>query len=248
MSVTIAVGVAIFCIAALYASVGHGGATAYLAVLSLLSFSPLEMRSTALVLNVLVAGLASIAYFRNHHLSLPLLWPFMVFSVPAAYLGGLLHVSTQAYTLLLSIALLAAALRLALTRVSPDTTPLSPPPARTAMPIGAGIGFLSGVIGIGGGVFLSPLLLVFRWANAKQAAAIAAPFIVVNSLAGIAGLLTQGGIRIAGMAPWVAAAALGAMIGAQIGARYLSHTRLCQVLAAVLVIASIKLCLPLLLP
>jgi len=246
MSITIAVAIAVFGVAAIYASVGHGGATAYLAILSLLAFPIAEIRSTALVLNVLVAGIACIAFLKTRQTSWSLLWPLILLSIPAAYLGGLLQISTQPYTLLLALALLVAACRLAMAGFARAPSALVTPRVRIALPIGAGIGFLSGLIGIGGGVFLSPVLLLLRWADARQTAAVAAPFIVVNSLAGLGGLVMHGNIRVTAMAPLVVAAALGALIGSHLGSRRLSHVRICQVLAFVLLIAAIKLCIPLL--
>ncbi|HTY39233.1 MAG TPA: sulfite exporter TauE/SafE family protein [Bacteroidota bacterium] len=180
----IAIAVLIFFVAALYSSVGHGGASGYLAVLSLFAVPPAVMSSTALMLNILVAGVALFAYLRAGHLSFKLAWPFVVLSIPAAYLGGLIHVSEKTYYLLLASALVFAAYRLALSAARADIkeTERSVKLA-ISLPVGASIGFLSGIVGIGGGIFLSPVMILFRWADAKKTSAVAALFIVVNSLA-----------------------------------------------------------------
>jgi hypothetical protein len=159
----------IFAVATLYSSVGHGGASGYLAVLSLLAISRTEMATTALVLNILVAGTALVSFMRSKHLRLALTWPFILLSIPGAVIGGAVKVSEGVYSYLLAFALLAAAIRLSglLNRSSGDDEfrPLRLP---VAVPLGGGIGLLSGIVGIGGGVFLSPVILFAKWADAKK--------------------------------------------------------------------------------
>ena len=223
--------------AAVYASVGHGGASAYLAILSLYGVAPAEMSTGALVLNILVAGVALATYARAGHLSGRLTWPFIVTSVPGAYLGGLLHVSPRAYDLLLGVALLAAAVRLWWTPAERPSMPLA---WGIALPVGAGIGLLSGIVGVGGGIFLSPLMILAGWAGAKQTAATSAAFIVVNSIAGLAGRASRGALVVGHLAPLVAVAFLGGLIGARLGAFRLLPLHLRRVLAVLLLFVAIK--------
>lgn len=238
------ISVLVFAVAALYSSVGHGGASGYLAVLSFFAVAPATMASTALTLNVLVAGVAMISYMRAGHLSWKLAWPFIVLSIPAAFLGGLVHVSEGVYDALLSFALVFAAFRLAMNAVSPaQVSELRSVHLPVSLPVGAGIGLLSGVVGVGGGIFLSPLMILFRWADAKKTSAVAALFIVVNSLAGLAGRLAHGNLAIDGFAPLIAVAFLGGLIGSHHGANKFSGLVLRRLLALVLVIAATKMIL-----
>ncbi|MBI3997765.1 MAG: sulfite exporter TauE/SafE family protein [Armatimonadetes bacterium] len=223
--------------AAAYASVGHGGASAYLALLSLAGADPNLMSTSALVLNVLVAGVALITYARAGHLSGRLTWPFVVTSVPAAYVGGFLTVSTRAYGLLLGVALLAAALRLWWTPAEHPQKPLS---SGVALAAGAAIGLLSGLVGVGGGIFLSPLMILAGWAGTRQTAATSAAFIVVNSLAGLGGRAARGALVVGNLAPLVAAAFLGGLVGAWAGAHRLLPAHLRRILAVLLLFVAIK--------
>lgn len=245
--------------AAVYASVGHGGASAYLAILSLYGVSPAEMATSALVLNVLVAGIAALTYLRAGHLSWRLAWPFAVTSVPAAYLGGLLHVSPRAYAILLAMALAFAAFRLWLGpaeakaaagrmasdgrahgEFSPTRTSSNPVRLPTALASGAAIGMLSGIVGVGGGIFLSPLMILAGWAGAKETAAVSAAFIVVNSIAGLAGRAARDALVLGDLAPLVAAAFAGGLAGAWVGARRLLPIHVRRVLAATLLFVAGK--------
>ncbi|MEX2088279.1 MAG: sulfite exporter TauE/SafE family protein [Bacteroidota bacterium] len=232
----------ILVVAALYSSVGHGGASGYLAVLSFFALTPAVMSSTALVLNVLVAGIGTISFIRAGHFSFRRSWPFTVLSVPAAFFGGFMKVTDDIFFLLLAGVLLVAAYRLAVGRQSgsPDADIRSPSPA-VALPLGAGIGLLSGVVGVGGGIFLSPMAMLFRWATAKQTAALSAFFIVVNSVAGLGGRMARGGIALEGLAPLILAAFLGGLIGSYFGANKFSSLLLRRLLALVLLTAAVKL-------
>ncbi len=238
------ISAAVFVVAFLYSSVGHGGASGYLAVLSFFAVSPLLMSSTALVLNILVAGLGVYNFAKAGHLSLRLALPFLILSVPGALLGGLLEVSDRLYFSLLLVALLAAAYRLGFAPVrSAAEETLRRPPIRISLPTGGAIGVLSGVVGVGGGIFLSPLMILFRWADPKETAAVSALFIVVNSLAGILGRLLRGGMEPVSMLPLIVAAFVGGYFGSHIGARRLSGLVLRRLLAGVLLIASVQLLL-----
>jgi uncharacterized membrane protein YfcA len=234
--------ISVLLVAALYSSVGHGGASGYLACLSLVpgSLAPTQMATTALTLNLLVTGIALWAFVRTGHLSMRLLWPFVLASVPAALLGGLTPLPLRAYTLLLAAALLLAAVRL-LTRPLQGAAALRPTQWPVALVSGAVIGWLSGALGIGGGIFLSPLVLFLGWATPKQAAACSACFIFANSAAGLAGRWFQGAVEFGVWWPLVIAAALGALIGSRMGAGRFSSAALNRVLAIVLLTAAVKL-------
>ena len=230
-----------FVIALLYASVGHGGASGYLAVLSLLAIRPDQMAATALTLNLLVAWIGLLAFVRAGHFSGRLTWPFVAASVPAAFLGGLTRVSAHAYAVLLAFALIVAAWRLLIELRREPSKPERPPSLTAALPVGGAIGWLSGVVGVGGGIFLSPALLLCRWADAKQTAATSACFILVNSAAGLAGRLVHGTFEGGGLWPLLIAACAGGVIGSRLGANHFSGRALKRVLAVVLLVAAVKL-------
>jgi hypothetical protein len=234
--------VLIFVVAMLYSSVGHGGASGYLAVLSLFSFSPLEMSSTALMLNLLVAGLALFAYSNAHHFSFKLAWPFIIVSIPAAFLGSLLKLSHQTYFLLLAAALLVAAIRLFIPLNQHESgfqrRPLS---LLVALPVGGGVGLISGIVGVGGGIFLSPILLLMRWASPKETAAVSAFFILVNSFSGLLGRAFTNSIEWHLLAPLVLVAFAGGLLGSQLGANRFTGIQLKRLLACVLVLAALKI-------
>jgi uncharacterized membrane protein YfcA len=236
------ISVLVFIVAALYSSVGHGGASGYLAVLSLFSVSPATMGSTALTLNVLVAGVALFSYMRAGHLSWRLAWPFILFSIPAAFVGGLIRVSEKTYFVLLALALVFAACRLAMSAAgSAEGTEYRRVKLSASLPAGGAIGLLSGLVGVGGGIFLSPVMLLFRWSDAKKTSAVAALFIVVNSLAGLAGRLAKGQLAIDGFGPLIVVAFLGGLLGSHYGANRFSGVVLRRLLAVVLVIAALKM-------
>ena len=236
------ISVLVCAVAALYSSVGHGGASGYLAVLSFFAVPTETMASTALVLNILVAGIALYSYIRAGHLSWKLAWPFMLLSIPAAFVGGILRVSDRIYFLLLAVALLVAAFRLAMSAArSSEDTELKEVSLAISLPVGAGIGLLSGVVGVGGGIFLSPLMLLFRWANAKRTAAVSALFIVVNSVSGLLGRLARGGLHVGEFLLLIAVAFLGGLLGSYYGANRFSGVLLRRLLAVVLVIAALKM-------
>jgi len=232
----------IFVVAAFYSSVGHGGASGYLAVLSLLAIPRAEMATTALVLNILVAGTACLNFSRSKHFRLALTWPFMLLSIPAAFIGGAIDVPENVYSLLLAGALLVAAVRLSglLGPLSREEE-LRPLRLSVAVPLGGAIGLLSGIVGIGGGVFLSPVALLARWANAKQVAAMSACFIVANSIAGLSSRIISHSADF-GIVPILPLAAFaGGLLGSSLGARTLSSVVLRRVLAAVMVTAAVRL-------
>jgi uncharacterized membrane protein YfcA len=199
------------------------------------------MATTALTLNLIVAGMGWLAFARAGHFVGRLAWPFLAASVPAAFLGGATPVSMQVYATLLAGSLLVAALRLALTVQREGEGAVKPPAWRVAVPVGAGIGWLSGVVGVGGGIFLSPLLLLLRWANVKQTAAASAAFILVNSAAGLAGRFTRSAMDYGMFWPLLIAAFAGGLLGSRLGANHFSGALLKRLLAVVLLVASLKL-------
>lgn len=230
----------IFVAALLYSAVGHAGASGYLAVMSLLGMAPATMRPTALVLNLVVAVIGTIQFSRAGYFRWSLCWPFVVASIPAAYLGGRLALPITTYRFVVGVILLLSAIRFVITLRAPDVArrriPLVP-----ALVIGAVLGLLSGLTGVGGGIFLSPVLLLAGWADLRTTAATSVTFILANSAAG---LLAQRDAlaSISSVAPaWAIAAAAGGLIGSFLGSRKLPSPALRGVLAAVLVAAGLKL-------
>ena len=235
--------VLIFLVALIYASVGHGGASGYLAVMSLVGhYLPAQMSASALLLNVLVAGTAWLTFWRAGHDSFALLWPLALTSIPAAVLGGWLPVSAQLYRQLLAACLLVAAARLCLPNLR-DYERSTAPPLAVALPVGGFLGVVSGIVGVGGGIFLSPLMVLLRWANMKRTAAVSAAFIVLNSIAGLVGRLIAGRLHVGSILPLVIAAFAGGLVGARLGAHHFSSLWLRRLLACVLLIAACKLAL-----
>jgi uncharacterized membrane protein YfcA len=228
--------------ALLYSSVGHAGASGYLAAMTLCGTASAALKPTALVLNLLVASLGSYKFCRAGHFRWRLLWPFALTSVPAAFVGGAMKLSDPVYRRLLGAALVLAALRLTLPSREADSEP-SPPPVPAALAWGFVMGFASGLIGVGGGIFLSPLLLLAGWAGMRQTAAVSVVFILINSAAGLAGHLAslQSIPREAGA--WAAAAFVGGLVGSELGSRRLPPDWLKRLLAAVLAVAASKLLL-----
>ncbi|MFQ5778401.1 MAG: sulfite exporter TauE/SafE family protein [Terriglobia bacterium] len=235
--------VLVFLVAIAYSSVGHGGASGYLAVLSFFGLAPAAMAPSALCLNLLVAGISFRAYWRAGHFAFRLLWPFLLTSVPAAFLGGLTEVPLRVYMVLLAAVLIFAAFRL-LTAVPPPQEErfIRVPPLAAALPVGAGIGFLSGIIGVGGGIFLSPLLILLKWADTKRTAAASAAFIWINSAAGLYGhLRRQESLDWTALLWLVAAAFAGGLVGSYLGAQRFRGLWLRRILGVVLLVATIKL-------
>ena len=223
----------------LYSSVGHAGASGYIAVMALAGIAPANIRPTALVLNIFVATIGSFQFWRAGYLSWRLFWPFALLSVPAAYLGGYWQLSGSAFRILLGLVLLFSGLRLLFRRG--DSPNVTPPSAPAAIGVGAGIGLLSGLTGTGGGIFLTPLLLVCRWAHIRQAAAVSALFILVNSIAGLGGFLTgRHGVPSLTLvlAPVVIVAGF---LGSYLGSRHFQVRTISRLLATVLLIAAAKL-------
>jgi hypothetical protein len=235
----ILLAIAVLVIAFLYSSVGHAGASGYIAVMTLWSLTPPVIRPTALVLNILVASIAAFQFWRAGHFDGRLFWPFALLSVPAAFLGGYLHVPTQALKILLGLVLLFSAIRLAFR--SKDPANVKTPARPTALGAGAVLGFLSGLTGTGGGIFLTPLLLFASWARIRQAAAVSALFILVNSIAGLIGYFAANR-SVPSLGLFLAIAAVGGgVLGSHLGSRRFPVRVISLILAVVLVIAGTKL-------
>ena len=242
--VFIAICFALFVVAALYASVGHGGASGYLAVLSLTTYGAMEsawLKQHAWCLNLVVAAIAFWHFYRAGYHVPKLTIPFIAASIPFAMLGGYLLVDGAIYDLLLSICLVAAAWRLATIRTV-DVVAEGVPEWKIAAPVGGTIGFASGIIGVGGGIFLSPVLLLKKWATPKGAAATSALFIWVNSLAGLSGATLSGQLvlDVDTLLPFVAAVLVGGFVGSRYGAEVAPQNMVRRLLVVVLIIAAVK--------
>ncbi len=232
---------AILVVAFLYSAVGHAGASGYIAVLSLFGYAPEIIRPVALVLNILVAAIGVVQFSRAGHFSWPLFWPFALLAVPMAFVGGYMTLPTQTLKVLIGIVLLASAVQF-LRKPSADGE-LRRPATGPAIAIGGGLGMLAGLTGTGGGIFLTPLLIFLRWAATKQASAVSALFILVNSLAGLAGNFSATRSVPAFALSFAGVAVVGGALGSYAGARRLEVTAIKRLLAVVLTIAGLKLVL-----
>jgi uncharacterized protein len=229
--------------AALYSSVGHGGASAYLAIMALFSIAPEMMRPTALALNLLVSGLAAVSFALRGQTNWRLLIAFSAAAVPFAFLGGFLQLPPDLYRPVVGIILLVAAVRLFWRPKQLADHPAKPPRLLISLPSGAALGLLAGLTGTGGGIFLSPLIILFRWEQARQTAGVAAAFIFLNSAAGLLGNFASVRSLPDELPILLAAVGLGALIGIWAGSWRLPRHRLLQALGLVLVIAGLKLLL-----
>jgi len=231
---------AVALIAWLYASVGHAGASGYLAAMALLGVAPASMRPTALVLNVLVASIGTWTYLRAGHFDRKLFMPLALASVPCAYLGGVLTLADMSYELLVGAVLLVAAVRLLLTTHRTGVALRAPPWPLLAL-CGAGVGLLSGLTGVGGGILLSPVLLLAHWADARRTAAVSVAFILVNSIAGLAGRLGSLHELLPATPMLALAAGIGGTLGSRWGARGLEQVQIRRLLALVVGMAAVKM-------
>ena len=228
-------------VAFLYASVGHGGASGYLAVMALVGVSSMYMKPTALILNLFVAGIAFLQFRRMGYFKWRLFYPFIITSIPAALFGGYLSIDGDIYKRILGVLLIFAVIRMLWPNTENQEN--SKIPILYGLAAGALIGFFSGLIGIGGGIILSPFILVFGWANVKETAAVSALFIWVNSLAGLVGLSISGFELEPNYLLLIVLAVLGGFAGAYFGGSILNSKKLSYLLTGVLALASIKLIL-----
>ena len=227
-------------VAFLYASVGHGGASGYLALMAIFSFAPETMKPTALLLNLFVAGIAFYHYYKAGYFNKKLFLSFAMASIPMAFVGGMIEVDASIYKKILAVLLIFAILKM-LNVFGKESEYIKQVKMWQGLAVGAVIGFFSGLIGIGGGIILTPIILLLHWGKMKEAAAVSALFIWVNSAAGLVGQMSSG-VEISSQAfILVAIAIVGGFLGSYYGSRKFNNSLLRYVLAFVLIIASIKL-------
>ena len=226
-------------VAFLYSSVGHAGASGYIAIMALLNLAPEEIKPTALVLNIFVASITCRQFRRAGFFSWSLFWPFAILSVPLAFAGGYVRLPAYGFKVLVGTVLVASAVRLLLK--PSDEAEVHAPRKATAVAVGAGLGLLAGLTGTGGGIFLTPVLVFMKWARIKAAGAASAAFILVNSAAGLAGNMASTR-KLPGFT-WflVAAVVAGGAGGSYLGSRRFDPTVIKRLLAVVLAIAGFKL-------
>ena len=227
--------------AALFTSVGHGGASAYIALMALFGLPPAVIKPTALALNIFVTSFSSVRFYRAGLFRWRTLWPVLIGAIPLAFVGGGIHLPGNFYKPLVGIILLIAAVRLIMpqelkSNLSPTDIPMS-----AGIACGAGIGFLAGLTGTGGGIFLSPLLLFMGWSETRTASGVTSVFILCNSLAGLAGNYASLGALPTQIWLFVPAVLLGAVIGTRLGISTLARRGILRALGVVLVIAGVKL-------
>lgn len=234
---------AIFLVAALYATVGHAGASGYLACLAIAGVAPATMKPTALFLNIVVATIASWKYVRAGFFSWRALWPFMLTSVPMSFVGGAVQLPGSLYRKLVGLVLIYAAVRLLMTASGSDARAVRQPPVALSLLIGAVLGFISGLTGVGGGIFLSPILLLAGWSETRAASGIAAVFILMNSLSGLAGLASEPShfALPIDVLWWAPCAAAGGWFGAHYGSSKLPGPAIRRFLAGVVGLAAVKM-------
>lgn len=228
-------------LAILYSSVGQGGGSGYLAAMALLGVAPENIRLTALTLNVVVAGIGVVKFSRAGYFDWRLCLPFVLASVPASFLGGALSLPSAIFKPAVALILLWAAGLLLWKPPPPEKVTGTGAPLWAALLAGGGIGVVSGLIGIGGGIFLAPLLILRGWAAPKETAALSSAFILVNSLAALGGVFSHTRAIPELLPAWMVVVAVGGWIGADFGAKRLSPGALQKLLAGVLVLASLKL-------
>jgi uncharacterized membrane protein YfcA len=233
--------VIIFLAAILYSSVGHAGASGYLAAMALMNVHPDVMRPTALTLNIIVATIGTIQFARAGHFAWRIFWPFAVTSVPFAFFGGAMKLPYHLYKAAVGAVLVFAAIRLIYAARKTADFETKQLPVGAALVVGSGIGLLAGLTGVGGGIFLSPILLLAHWATVRQTAAVSVAFILVNSIAGLVGNFASVHSLPAGISWLAIAAATGGMIGSQIGSQHAPPLVLRYLLAIVLVVAGFSL-------
>jgi len=230
----------LFIVAFLYASVGHGGASGYLALMAIFAISPAVMKPTALLLNLFVSSTSFIQFYRGSHFKWKTFWPFALASIPLSFVGGMIMIESSLYKKFLGILLLIPVVRFFFFR-NTDPKEFKPSNIPLSLAFGGLIGLLSGLIGIGGGIILSPILLLLKWTDQKQTAAISAAFIFVNSVAGLGGQLIKGFEFNSYMLSYVVVAFAGGICGAYFGALKFRQNVLKNVLGCVLILAAYKL-------
>jgi uncharacterized protein len=241
MIIVLLLAILIFAIAVLYSTVGHGGASGYLAAMALFGMAPVVMKPTALTLNIIVALIGTIRYCRAGFFSWRTFWPFAAASIPAAYIGGGVSLPVSIYKIIVGIVLFYSAIRLFWGAGSADNKKTSLVPIWLALIVGAGIGLLSGLTGVGGGIFLSPVLLFMNWARTKDTSGVSAAFILVNSIAGLLGQFHSVTYLPDTLIYWAPAALVGGWLGTELGTRVLPPAGIRKFLSLVLFLAGLKL-------
>jgi hypothetical protein len=231
----------IFIVALLYSSVGHGGASGYLAVMALVGIDAQLMKSSALVLNLFVAGIAFTQYYRAGYFRWNLFWPFAIASIPFAFIGATVHIDPVIYKRILGVCLVIASLRIFGVFNLHNGEQDRPLPLWAGLLIGAILGLLSGMIGIGGGILLSPVILLMGWGNVKETSAVSALFILVNSMSGLTAVWKHHAVFSPVMFAWIGVAIVGGTIGSYWGSRKANQPALRSALAVCLTLAAIKL-------
>jgi hypothetical protein len=239
--IIIALATLIFVVALLYSTVGHAGASGYLAAMALFSISPLVMKPTALVLNILVAIIGTIRFSRAGFFSWSIFWPFVITSIPASFIGGALTLPVPIYKSIVGLVLVYSAVRLFFSARRGDDPDVSRIPLIAALAIGAVIGLISGLTGVGGGIFLSPVLLLMHWARTKETSGVAVAFILVNSISGLLGHASSLALVPREIIYFAPAAIIGGWIGTLLGTRVLPVAGIRRWLSVVLVLAGAKL-------
>ncbi len=233
--------IGVLCIAFLYSSVGHAGGSGYIAVMTLFSVAPTAIKPIALVLNILVASIGTWQFYQAGYFDGRLFWRFAVLSIPLAFLGGYINLPVQVFKILVGVVLLVSAVRFLL-KPGAEAEPHSPPLA-VALVAGGALGLLAGLTGTGGGIFLTPLVILMGWARVKTASAISAAFILVNSAAGLLGNFSATRAFPELGLPLLAAAGAGGALGSYFGSRKFPQTVIKRLLSVVLIIAGLKLIL-----
>jgi uncharacterized protein len=239
--ITVLLAVLIFAVALLYSTVGHAGASGYIAAMALFGLTPLVMKPTALTLNIIVALVGTVRFCRAGFFSWRTFWPFAVASIPAAYLGGALNLPVPVYKSVVGVVLLYSAVRLFWSANSADNQKTTLVPIWIALIVGAGIGLLAGLTGVGGGIFLSPVLLLMGWAKTRETSGVSVTFILVNSIAGLVGNYSSITLLSPDLIFWAPAALVGGWIGTELGTRVLPVTGIRKFLSVVLLLAGLKL-------
>jgi uncharacterized membrane protein YfcA len=240
ISIEVLLAICMFFGAALYTSVGHAGASAYIALMALFGMPAAAMRPTALTLNILVASFTSFRYWRANLFRWRTLWPFLLGAAPFAFIGGAIQLPSAYYRPLVGVVLLLSAARLLWPKELKASAEPSDPPVWLGVICGAGIGLLSGLTGTGGGIFLSPLLLFLGWSETRQASGVVAVFILCNSTAGLLGNFTTLKALPPDLPLYAIAVLLGAVVGTAFGIRF-ATSMILKALGIVLIIAGLKL-------
>ena len=240
-TITILIAILIFVVALLYSTVGHAGASGYLAAMALFGMAPIVMRPTALTLNIIVALIGTVRFYRAGFFSWRTFWPFAIASIPASFIGGSLTLPVPIYKSIVGVVLLYSAVRLFFSARAADKGATALVPIWMALILGAAIGLLSGLTGVGGGIFLSPVLLLMHWAKTKETSGVSAAFILVNSIAGLLGHVSAISFIPADIIYWAPAALIGGWIGSELGTRLLPVSQIRKWLSVVLLLAGVKL-------